>query len=61
MKSIEIEQLIKRLNDESDKILVDIKKNVDDKDETKKLRKELVAINAYIIATIKYKNSIDTL
>ncbi len=61
MKSIEIEQLIKRLNDEADKILADIKKNVDDKNETKKLKKELVAINTYVIATMKYKNSIDTL
>jgi hypothetical protein len=61
MNPMEIDMFLKKLQDEVDKILAEIKKNPDEKEDIKKMKKQMVAINNYIIATIKFKNQMDTL
>ena len=61
MNSMEIDIYLKKLQDEVDKILIEIKKNPDEKEEIKKMKRKMIAINHYIIATIKFKNQLDTL
>jgi hypothetical protein len=61
MKPAELENLLTKLREEQEAILVKMKKEVDDKEIVKSCKKELTAISNFQIAVMKYKNTLETL